>query len=129
MYNVIKRKTEFRAARDRDRRCKTVGSDANPVGVAQGFANIGLLDLGLVFEIGDGAGDFEDASVAAGGEFEVLHGALELGERCAVGCEVAFDVCWGEIGVAGILPICLSLARCVYALGDGGTAVALLALA
>jgi len=35
------------------------------------------LDVGDGFEVGDGAGDFEDSVVGAGAEALLLHGALE----------------------------------------------------
>lgn len=43
-----------------------------------GFEEVAGLDVFGVGEVGDGAGDFEDAVVGAGREGELLHGLLEV---------------------------------------------------
>ncbi len=56
-------------------------------------------ELLCTFEIGDGARDFEDAVVGAGGEALLLHGALKqafgVGAKFAVGADLA----GGHLGV------------------------------
>ena len=61
------------------------------------FAEVLGLDVGGVVEVGDGAGDFQDAVVGAGGKAEARDGALEefftIGGNGAVladECEGAF---------------------------------------
>jgi len=39
-----------------------------------GLAQVGCVDVGGGLEVGDGAGDFEDAVVGAGAEVEFVHG-------------------------------------------------------
>jgi hypothetical protein len=48
-----------------------------------GFAEVLWFDRGRGFQIGDGAGDFEDAVVGARGKAEALDGGFE--EALAVG--------------------------------------------
>jgi hypothetical protein len=48
---------------------------------ADGFGDMICRDAIGAFEIGDGAGDFEDAIVGAGAEVVFGHGGLEHGER------------------------------------------------
>src|ERR1700730_9730277 len=53
-----------------------------PVGAVQGavldgFAEVAGLDIFVGVEVGDGAGDFEDAVVGAGGKTEAGDGVLE----------------------------------------------------
>ncbi len=61
--------------------------------VLDGFGEVGDGEVLGAFEIGDGAGDFEDAIVGAGGEALLLHGALEqplgVGAELAVGANLA----------------------------------------
>ena len=44
--------------------------------VAHGFGDVVALDMLLTGEVGDGAGDLDDALVGTGGEVEVGHGTL-----------------------------------------------------
>ena len=44
--------------------------------VADGFGDVVALDILLTGEVGDGAGDLDDAFVGSGGEIEVGHGTL-----------------------------------------------------
>ena len=55
--------------------------------VLDSFGDVFGLDLGSVFDVGDGAGDFEDAVVGTGTEALLGHGAFE--QAFAVGGEVA----------------------------------------
>jgi hypothetical protein len=67
--------------------------------VLDGFGDVGNGDGGSGFEVGDGAGDFEDAVVGAGAEALLLHGALE--QALGVGGELAegADLLGGHLGV------------------------------
>ena len=44
--------------------------------VADGFGDVVALDIRLTGEVGDGAGDLDDAFVGSGGEIEGGHGTL-----------------------------------------------------
>ena len=55
--------------------------------VLDGLGQVGYGELLDAFEIGDGASDFEDAVVRAGGETLLLHGSLE--ETFGVGAKLA----------------------------------------
>ena len=54
---------------------------------ADGFQDVVGADGGALGEVGEGAGDFEDAVVGAGGEVHVVHGVLKVG--AAFGVELA----------------------------------------
>ena len=58
-----------------------------------GFGDVFGFDGGGVFDVGDGAGDFEDAVVGAGAEALLGHGAFEqafaVGGEFAEGADVA----------------------------------------
>ena len=58
-----------------------------------GFCEVGDGEVFCAFEVGDGAGDFEDAIVGARGETLLLHGTLEkalgIGAELAVGANLA----------------------------------------
>ena len=58
-------------------------------------------------EIGDGAGDLEDAVVGAGGEVHVVHGLLEQDGALAVDLAVLADeLGWqGAVGLVTTLPL------------------------
>ena len=45
--------------------------------VLDGFGDVGGEDVGVVFEVGDGSGDFQDPVVCPGREAELGDGALE----------------------------------------------------
>ena len=45
--------------------------------VLDGFEDVGCLHLRCAFQIGEGAGHFEDPVVGAGGEIEMFHRLLE----------------------------------------------------
>ncbi len=58
------------------------GRESGPIGaierpVLDGFSEVGDGEGRRAFQVGNGAGDFEDAIVGAGGEALLLHGALE----------------------------------------------------
>ena len=55
--------------------------------VLDGFGDVFGFDVGGVFDIGDGAPDFQDAVVGAGAKSLLSHGAFE--EAFAVGGEIA----------------------------------------
>ena len=61
--------------------------------VLDGFGYVFGLDGWRLFDIGDGAGDLEDAVVGAGAESLLSHGALEqafaVGRKIAEGADVA----------------------------------------
>ena len=47
------------------------------VAVLDGFGNVGDVDVFGLSEVGDGAGDFEDAIVGAGAEVQIFHSLAE----------------------------------------------------
>ena len=79
-------------------------------------------DIGGSIEVGNGAGDFEDAIVGAGGHVEAGHGVLEDGHGFGggtgpageeAGCHLGVGVDAGGVGEAGGLDFTGS--------GDAGT--------
>ena len=62
-------------------------------------------DIGFGGEVGDGAGDLEDAVVGAGGEALLLHGALE--QALGVGGELAegADLLGGHLRISQHSPV------------------------
>ena len=44
--------------------------------IADGFSDMVALDVLTAGEVGDGAGDFDNALIGSGGEVEVGHGTL-----------------------------------------------------
>src|SRR5260370_27339505 len=80
-------------------------AELRPVGAIQGavldgFGDVLGFDGRSFFDVGDGAGDFEDAVVGAGAESLLGHGALE--QAFAVGGKFAegADVAGGDLGAA-----------------------------
>lgn len=67
--------------------------------ILDGFGDVGDGEVLGGFEVGDGAGDFEDAVVGAGGESLLEHGAFE--EFFGVGRELAVsaNLAGGHLGV------------------------------
>jgi len=57
-------------------------------------------DVGGAFEVGDGAGDFEDAVVGAGGHVHAFHGIAKFLEAGGVGLSVFVQEGRGHLGVA-----------------------------
>ncbi len=77
---------------------------SGPVAAVEGAVLDGLGEVGdgkmfRAFQVGDGAGNFEDAVVGAGGEALLLHGAFE--QAFGVGAEFAVgaDLAGGHLGV------------------------------
>jgi hypothetical protein len=60
--------------------------------ILDGLGEVGHGQVFDAFKIGDGAGDFEDAIMGAGGESLLLHGALEqmlgIGAQLAIGANL-----------------------------------------
>lgn len=67
--------------------------------VADGFAQVGDADLFDGGEIGDGAGDFENAVIGAGGERQPCECLFNQPLTGGIEGAVAFDLGWGEGGV------------------------------
>ena len=83
-----------------DSDCEHAGtnSTSSPVGAVQaavldGFRDVLGLEIRRIFQIGDGAGDFQDAVVGAGAQALLGHGAFEqafaVGGEFAEGADVA----------------------------------------
>jgi hypothetical protein len=99
---------------------------------ADGFADVIGGDAVGAFEVGDGAGDFQDAIVGAGAEVVFGHGVLQHGERRFVERAVGLEFARAHARVAGdagsvFEPLLLDVARGddPFADGGGGFAVAL----
>ena len=69
-------------------------------------------------EVGDGAGDFEDAIVGAGAEVEIGHRELQKFERRVVENAVGFEFPAAHAGVAGDLRFLLETFLLTLARGD-----------
>jgi hypothetical protein len=69
--------------------------------ILDGFEEVRGFDAVGVGEVGDGAGDFEDAVVGAGGEGELFHGLLEELAGFGINGAVGADLGVGHAGVAG----------------------------
>ena len=67
--------------------------------VLDGFEQVGLPDGFGLGEVGDGAGDLEDAVVGAGGQRELFHGLLEQVAHAGIERAVALDLRRGHTGV------------------------------
>ena len=81
------------------------GSGLRPVGaveaaVLDGFGDVFGFEVGGVFEVGDGAGDFQNAVVGAGAQALLGHCTFE--QALAIGRQFAerADVAGGHLGVA-----------------------------
>ena len=76
------------------------------------FHDVDLLDLGDAFEIGQGAGHFEDAVMGPGAEVEGVHGLLEGAFAALVDAAVFADEAARHVGVgvdAGVIDEALHL--------------------
>lgn len=78
--------------------------------VLNGFGKVGAGDLGLVFEIGDGLGDFEEAVEYARGEVELVGGGLHEGFAFIIHLDEFFEFSGGHFGVGFALPEAFGLA-------------------
>ena len=87
--------------------------------VLQGLGDVRRLDDVAIGEVGDGAGELEDAVEGAGGELETLGGGLEEGLRGGIYNAVFADLSWPHVGVAGDAAageaLCLTLAGRLHA--------------
>jgi len=86
-------------------------------------------DVGAGFEVGDGAGDFEDAVVGSRAHVHALHGVFQLLQAGGVGLGVFVEQGWGHLGVAVDAGFVLEAAFLEHprgddALTDGGRGLA-----
>ena len=86
-------------------------------------------DVGGAFEVGDGAGDFEDAVVGSRAHVHALHGVFQLLQAGGVGLGVFVEQGGGHLGVAVDAWFVLEAALLQHpggndALPDGGTGFA-----
>ena len=70
------------------------------IAVGDGFHDVVVEDVCGAFEVGDGAGDFEDAVVGAGAHVHAFHGVLQLLQAGGVGLGVFVEQGRGHLGVA-----------------------------
>ena len=68
-----------------------------------GLQQVRLLDAVAAREVGDGAGDFQDAVVGAGGQRELLHRLLEHFPERGVERDMGADLGVAHAGVGGEL--------------------------
>ena len=99
------------------------------VAVSDGFHDVVVEDVGGAFEVGDGAGDFEDAVVGSRAHVHALHGVLQLLQAGGVGLGVFVQQGRGHLGVAVDAGFVLEAALLQHpggddALANGGTGFA-----
>ena len=99
------------------------------VAVGDSFHDVVVEDVGAGFEVGDGAGDLEDAVVGPRGHVHALHGVAQLLEAGGVGLGVFVQQGWGHLGVAVDAGFVLETALLQHprgddALADGGAGFA-----
>ena len=70
------------------------------VAVGDGFHDVVVEDVGAGLEVGDGAGDFEDAVVGPGTHVHAFHGVAQLLQAGGVGLGVLVEQGRGHLGVA-----------------------------
>ena len=70
------------------------------VAVGDGFHDVVVEDVGGAFEVGDGAGDFEDAVVGPRAHVHALHGVAKFFQAGGVGLGVFVEQGRGHLGVA-----------------------------
>lgn len=68
--------------------------------VLDGFGDVGAGDVVTLFKVGNGAGDFEDAVVGAGGEAEAFHSEFDQAFRSLVNFAEFFQLSRTKLGVA-----------------------------
>ena len=95
------------------------------VAVGDGFHDVVVEDVGGAFEVGDGAGDFEDAVVGSRAHVHAFHGVAKLFQAGGVGLGVFVEQGWGHLGVAVDAGLVLEAALLQHpggndALADGG---------
>ena len=86
-------------------------------------------DVGGALEVGDGAGDFEDAVVGPRAHVHALHGVAKFFQAGGVGLGVFVQEGWGHLGVAVDAGFVLEAALLQHpggddALADGGAGFA-----
>ena len=95
------------------------------VAVGDGFHDVVVEDVGGAFEVGDGAGDFEDAVVGSRAHVHALHGVFQFLEAGGVGLGVFMEQGRRHLGVAVDAGFVLEAALLQHpggddALADGG---------
>ena len=68
--------------------------------IADGFGDVVALHFLAAFEVGDGAGNFQDAAVGTGGEFEALHCHAQHVHRGGIGLCKLVEHAFGHLGIA-----------------------------
>ena len=99
------------------------------VAVGDGFHDVVVKDVGTGLEVGDGAGDFEDAVVGSGGHVHALHGVAKFFQAGGVRLGVFVQQGRGHLGVAVDAGFVLEAAFLQHsggddALADGGAGFA-----
>ena len=79
-------------------------------------------DVGAGLEVGDGAGDFEDAVVGAGTHVHAFHGVLQLLQAGGVGLGVFVEQGRRHLGVAVDAGFVLEAALLQHSVGDDALA-------
>ena len=92
------------------------------VAVGDGFHDVVVEDVGGAFEVGDGAGDFEDAIVGAGAHVHAFHGVLQLLQTGGVGLGVFVEQGRRHLGVAVDAGLVLEAAFLQHSGGDDALA-------
>ncbi len=99
------------------------------VAVGDGFHDVVVKDVGAGLEVGDGAGDFEDAVVGPRAHVHAFHGVFQFLQASGVGLGVFVEQGRGHLGVAMDAGFVLEAALLQHprgddALADGGTGFA-----
>ena len=99
------------------------------VAVGDGFHDVVVEDVGGAFEVGDGAGDLEDAVVGPCGHVHPFHSVFQFFQAGGVGLGVFVQEGRGHLGVAVDAGVILEAALLEHpggddALADGGTGFA-----
>ncbi len=108
--------------------CALVGG-AVEVAVGDGFHDVVVEDVGAGLEVGDGAGDFEDAVVGPCAHVHAFHGVAKLFQAGGIGLGVFVQEGRGHLGVAVDAGFVLEAALLEHpssddALADGGAGLA-----
>lgn len=92
------------------------------------FQNVGGADVGGAFEVGEGAGDLEDAVVSAGGETHFLHGVFEIAGTFRIQLAILAGLAGRHGGVGGVFrlfePLLLDLSGREHAFANDGRRLA-----
>ena len=92
------------------------------VAVGDGFHDVVVEDVGGAFEVGDGAGDFEDAVVGSRAHVHAFHRVLQLRQAGGVGLGVFVQQGRGHLGVAVDAGFVLEAALLQHPRGDDALA-------